>query len=43
MSKAPDIQREGLDLVASRTEMEPNWNKVQEFNAGFIAALNLRQ
>ncbi len=38
-----ETAREGWDLAASRTEMEPNWNKVQEFNAGFIAALNLRQ
>lgn len=35
--------REGEDLAASRAALEPNWNKVKEFNTGFIAALNLRR
>lgn len=34
--------QEGWNMAASRLELEPNWNKVQEFNTGFLAAMSIR-
>ena len=42
VTRDQETAREGWNMAASRLELEPNWNKVQEFNTGFLAAMSVR-